>query len=170
MIASHTKERGSAPKKMPVAKTEIVDALQTSCRMHLTAVEHYTSIGEHLNRWGYAKLADRYRADVEEEREHLKAVMQRLEYFDVAPALDHKLPAWPRHDYMGILAANLLLEQGAAAVERAAVTLCRESGDEGSALVFAKLLGGSEESISLIESATQVVSEIGLDNYLATFV
>jgi bacterioferritin len=155
---------------MPAAPTAIVDALQASCRLHLTAVEHYTSLAAHLERWGYAVLAERFRADAKEERGHLRLVMERLEYFDVAPALDHKLPSWPRHDYAGILTANLLLETAAAAVERANIAVSREVGDEQTALVFVTLLAGSERSVLEIEAAKQIVEEIGLDNYLATFV
>ena len=154
---------------MPIATTDVVDALQASCRLHLTAVEHYAGLAEHLARWGYEKLGERYRDDSGEERDHLRAVMSRLEYYDVAPSLDHKLPAWPRHDYAGILAANLLLETAAAAVERANIAVCREAGDEQSALVFVELLAGSEASILRIEATQKVIEEIGLDNYLATF-
>lgn len=154
---------------MPTGKTGVIDALQASGRMHLTAVEHYATVAEHLERWGYAKLAERYLADAEEERQHFKKVAERLEFFDVAPALDHKLPAWPRHDYPGILVASLALENAAAALERANILACREVGDEQSALVFVTLLCGSEESILKIEAAQQVITEIGLDNYLASF-
>lgn len=154
---------------MPAAPTEIVDALQASCRLHLTAIDHYTSLAAHLERWGYRLLGERFRADAKEERGHLRLVMERLEYFDVAPALDHKLASWPRHDYAGILNANLLLETAAAAVERANIAVSREAGDEQTALVFVTLLAGSERSVLEIEAAKQIIVEIGLDNYLATF-
>lgn len=155
---------------MPVARTEVVDALQASVRLHLLAVEFYSGLAGHLERWGYPKLADRYRDDAQEERGHLAECVARLEYFDVAPAYDHKLPAWPRHDYAGILMAAMALERQAADAERQAVLLCRNVGDEQSALVFAKLLDGSEDAIAKIEAAQVVIGEIGLDNYLSTFV
>lgn len=154
---------------MPTASSDVVDALQTSCRLHLTAVEHYAGLADHLARWGYEKLGERYREDAGEERDHLRAVMSRLEYFDVAPSLDHKMPAWPRHDYPGILAASLVLEGSSAAAERANILACRKAGDEQSALVFVELLAGSEASILKIEATQKVIEEIGLDNYLATF-
>lgn len=154
---------------MPAAPSAIVDALQASCRLHLTAVEHYTGLAAHLERWGYHQLGERFSGDADEERGHLRLVMGRLEYFDVAPALDHKLPSWPRHDYAGILNANLLLETAAAAVERANIAISREAGDEQTALVFVTLLAGSEQSVLEIEAAKQIITEIGLDNYLSTF-
>jgi bacterioferritin (cytochrome b1) len=154
---------------MPYAPSAIVDALQASCRLHLTAIEHYTGLAAHLERWGYYALSARMLNEADDEHEHLRLVMDRLEYFDVAPALDHKLPAWPRHDYAGILDANLLLETAAAEVENTNIAVAREAGDEQTALVFVTLLAGSERSVLEGEAAKQIVKEIGLDSYLATF-
>mgnify|MGYP006282419079 CR=1 FL=1 len=152
---------------MPTAEQSVVDALQASVALHLTAVEHYATLAEHLDRWGYSKLGEKYRADADEERGHLKSCVDRLEFYDVAPVLTHPAPSWPRHDYAGILEANLTLERTAATVERSNVVATRAVGDELSALVFADLLSGSEESIQEIEAAQTVIGQIGLDNYLA---
>lgn len=155
---------------MPTARTEVVDALQASVRLHLQAIEFYSGVVAHVERWGYPKLADRYWDDANEERRHLAKCVARLEYFDVAPAYDHKPPAWPRHDYAGILSAAMQLEVSAAMVERGNVLTCRSVGDEQSAMMFADLLNGSEDAIAKIEAAQVVIGEIGLDNYLSTFV
>lgn len=152
---------------MPTADQSVIDALQASVALHLTAVEHYATLAEHLDRWGYAKLGEKYRADAEEERGHLKSCIDRLEFYDVAPVLTHSAPSWPRHDFVGILDANLQLEQTAATVERSNVLACRAVGDELSALVFASLLEGSEDSIREIEAVQAVIEVVGLDNYLA---
>lgn len=152
---------------MPQAPDGVVEKLQASAALHLTAIENYQAQAEHLDRWGYGKLAAACREDVEEERGHLREVQARLEFYDVQPSYDHEQPDWPRHDYEGILAANLALESAAAEVERAAVVACRAVGDELSALVFAKLLAGSEASVAEIEAVQKVIEQIGLDNYLA---
>lgn len=152
---------------MPSAPDGVIDALQASVRLHLTAIENYQAQAEHFGRWGYAKLSDKYRCDVEEERGHLAKVLSRLEYYDEQPTYEHDEPSWPRHDYEGILSANLELESMAAKVERANVLTCRAAGDELSALIFASLLEGSEGSIAEIEAIQKVLEQIGLDNYLA---
>lgn len=152
---------------MPAAQNVVIDALQASVRLHLTAIEHYQTLSEHLGRWGYAKLASKYAEDAAEERDHLKAVMGRLEYYDVQPTYEHDVPSWPRHDFEGILAANLALESAAAETERANVLTARSVGDERSAIIFAGLLEGSEGAISDIEAAQKVIEQIGLDNYLS---
>jgi len=152
---------------MPQAPEGVIDALQASVRLHMTAIETYQSQAEHFDRWGYGKLADAARGEVEEERRHLHEVQARLEYYDVQPAYDHDQPDWPRHDFEGILAANLSLETAAAETERANVTACRAVGDEISAKIFAELLEGSEEAMAANEAKQRVIEEIGLDNYLA---
>lgn len=152
---------------MPTAQNVVIDALQASVRLHLTAIEHYQAVSEHLGRWGYSKLASKYAEDVSEEREHLKKCMERLEFYDVQPTYEHDSPEWPRHDFEGILAANLALETATAQTERQNVLTARSVGDEQSALVFASLLEGSEDSVKEIEAAQKVIEQIGLDNYLA---
>lgn len=152
---------------MPLALNTVIDALQTSASLHLTAVEHYQAQAAHFERWGYPKLAAQCREDAEEERGHLAKVMARLEYYDVQPTYAHDTPEWPRHDYEGILAANLALETAAAVAERANILAARAAGDELSALVFVDLLVGSEDSIKKIEAIQKILEQIGTDNYLA---
>lgn len=152
---------------MPSAPNGVIEALQASVSLHLTAIEQYQAIGEHLDRWGYAKLGAAFRADAEEEREHLRKLLSRLEYYDAQQNYDHEPPSWPRHDFEGILASSLSLEEAASEVERASILACRAVGDEGSALVFADLLADSESSIKEIEGVQKVIEDIGLDNYLS---
>lgn len=152
---------------MPSAPEGVIDALQAGISLHLTAIEQYQAVAEHLDRWGYAKLGAEYREDVAEEREHLKKLMERLEYYDVQPNYDHEAPNWPRHDFEGVLASNLALETAAMEAEKAGVLACRAAADEVSALLFADLLVDSESSIKEIEGIQRVIEDIGLDNYLS---
>lgn len=155
---------------MPTAPTEIIDALQSSIRLHWTASENYETQGAHLTRWGYGKLGERFTADAEEERGHLRKCVDRLEYFDAAPSFVHQFPTWPRHDVPGLLAYNLELERKAAEVERANVTAARSFGDEITAGIFAGLLADSEDSIRRIEADLKVIDAVGLDNWLANLI
>ena len=158
----------SAPLSAPIASVgNVVDALHLSRRLHLTAIEQYQDQAVHFRRWGYTKLATEAEADVEEEREHLKVITARLEYYDVGCECDHESPEWPRHDYEGILDANYALESGAMNAERANVIVARNAGDEITAGIFASILAGSEASVSAIEATKKQIEQIGLDNYLA---
>jgi bacterioferritin len=149
------------------AAPAVIAALQDATSLHLTAIEHYVTLAEHLDRAGYHKLGDRFRHDADEERSHLRKVLERLEYYQTAPSYEHRAPAWPRYDVPGILVSNLALETAAAEAERAHIVTCRAAGDERSAIVFADLLEGSEDAIQQIEADRFVMSQIGTDNWLA---
>lgn len=155
---------------MPTAPQPVVDSLQACASLHWTAIEHYTTLAEHLARWGYAKLGDRYKDDASEECRHLTEVVKRLEFYGVQPAYQHVPPSWPRYDFPGILTANFSLETAAASAERAGITAARSSGDEATAVILTGLLQGSEESIREIEADRFVISQVGIDNYLASMV
>ena len=75
----------------------------------------------------------------------------------------------PTEGFDWFLSAALTLETLAANVEESNVLVCRQAGDERSALDFAELLGGSQASILEIEAAQATIEEIGLENYLAAF-
>ncbi len=151
----------------PVSAMSVEAALQVSARLHWLAIAQYTSQAEHFDRWGYSKLAAAAREEAEDERGHLRAVMSRLEFYDIQPTTEHDQPNWPRHDFEGILASNYALEAAAMVTERGNVLVARAAGDELSAAVFAQLLAGSEESVARIEADRRLIEQIGLDNFLA---
>lgn len=151
---------------MPAAIPASVECLQNAVSLHLTAIEHYATVSEHLGRIGYGKLAERFAADAEEERGHLKAALARLEFFQTGPVLTHAVPMWPRYDVPGILTASLKLEQATAEAERAHIVEVRGVSDEGTAVVFTELLKGSEASIRELEADQLTISQVGIDNWL----
>jgi len=152
---------------MPAAPARVVSCLQKSVSLHLTAIEHYTTVAEHLERWGYLQLGKRFRDEAKFERHHLRALLSRLEFYDQAAILTHDAPSWPRGDVVGILNASLVMEASAAAVERQNIVDARAVGDEGSAVVFVELLAESEQSIRELEADVRTITQIGLDNWLS---
>jgi len=145
----------------------VIDYLQTAASLHWTAIENYLSQSFFYSRWGYEKLAECYLCDANEERGHLSIVVARLEYYGTQVTFAHDEPAWPRHDYQAAIAANYAFQTKAAGVEQKAILACREVGDEGSAVVFATLLAGSEGSIREIEATQRAIGVVGIDSYLA---
>jgi bacterioferritin len=151
---------------LPLAP-DVVPALQKSVSLHLTAIEFYATASAHCGRLGYPVLAKRFAADVEEENGHLARLLARLEFFWIAPVMDHAPGNAPRLDIPGLLRAALGMEQAAAAVEREAIEVARAACDEGTAVPLIKLLKGSEASISQLETDLQNIGQIGLENWLA---
>ena len=152
---------------MPHALDGIVDAIQASLKNHWAMVLLYETQSEHFTRWGYERLGRAFRVYAEDERNHARKCLARLEFFDAAPECVVECPAWPRHDLEGILLVNYTLDITAANDERAGLILATAAGDAGSFDLFSELLQGSEEGMAEIEAVRLVIDQVGIDNFLA---
>ena len=151
------------------ADPKVLVALQASLQAHWLAMETYRAQAAHLGRAGYGPLAKAAAEDVAEEGEHADRLLRRLEEFEVAPGYDHPSPMFPRlPDYVGLLEANLRLEQGACEIEREGIAACRAAQDERTALLLAENLAGSEASIVKIEAALAQIRAVTLPQWLAS--
>lgn len=150
------------------ADLKVVAVLQAALGAHWLAMEQYRAQAAHLARAGYSRLAKAAAADVAEEGEHADRLLRRLEEFEVAPAYDHPSPLFPRlPDYVGMLEANLRLEQAACDLEREGVVICRLAQDEQTARLLAENLAGSEESVVKLEAALAQIRAVTLPQWLA---
>lgn len=154
---------------MPEGTANVIEALRSSLRMHWEAIEFYSAYSAWIAPQ-FPKLGTKYAAEAEEERAHAKAVLERLRYYGEPGVFDHGDPIVPTDGFLTFLGEALKLETAAATMEEQNVLICRNDGDERSALLFAELLAGSQASILEIEAAQETIDYIGLDNYLAAFV
>lgn len=152
---------------MPAGNSQVIESLQSSLRLHWAAIEAYLAQSVHFATWGYPKLAAAYAEEAEDEKAHAKRLLERLEFFNVTPDVDHDPVEWPRHDFVGTLDANYEMETKAATVERSGFTIALASDDPISAELFRANLVSSEASLIEIEAIQEVIGQIGLDNYLA---
>lgn len=146
---------------------DVIEALQKSAEAHWTAIHLYTALEAHLMRWGYPKLAERFGAEASDERGHLDALLARLEFSDTTCDSSGAPAAFERHDAVAILKDALAMETEARDLERAAVATARSAMDEGSAAIFERNLKGTEDSVAELEASLKVVSQIGIENFLA---
>jgi bacterioferritin (cytochrome b1) len=153
---------------MPAGNPAVIEALRSSLRLHWEAIEFYSAYAAWI-RPQYPKLGTKYSTESAEERGHAEALLDRLRFFREPGVFDHADPTVPTEGFDWFLSAALTLETLAANVEESNVLVCRQAGDERSALVFAELLAGSQASILEIEAAQATIEEIGLENYLAAF-
>ena len=145
----------------------VISLLKKSLNIHWQQTLVLTSQAEHLDRWGYKKLAAIIKADSIQEQEHAAINIRRLEFFDtdaqpevVAP------PVWKRHDMLAMIQYNLDSVKLAADTERKTISQAREVGDEITANIMIPLLLGSEDGIILYESFLKLIDQMGLDNFL----
>ena len=146
----------------------VIELLKKSLNIHWQQTTSLTAQAEHLERWGYTKLAAIIKTDSREEQEHAAINIKRLEFFDsdyqpliVSPR------AWKRHDIVAMIQYNLNSVREASSAERATIVAARSVGDEITANMMIPLLQGSEDGIELYESFLKLIEEMGLENFLS---
>lgn len=145
----------------------VIELLKKSLNIHWQQTTSLTAQAEHLQRWGYKKLANIIREDSKQEHEHASINIKRLEFFDVDyQPLVLNPPVWKRHDMLAMVQYNLDSVREAAAAERAVIVAARAVGDEITAHMMIPLLQGSEDGIELYEGFLKLIEQMGLDNFL----
>lgn len=146
----------------------VVDLLKKSLNIHWQQCTALTAQAEHLDRWGYKKLAEVIKADSKQEHEHAAANLARLEFFDVDyQPMSINPPVWKRHDMIAMIQYNLDSVREASATERATIVAARAVGDEITANIMIPLLQGSEDGIILYEGYLKLIEQMGIENFLS---
>lgn len=145
----------------------VIDLIKASLNIHWQQTTALTAQAEHLQRWGYKKLAAIFKEDAIQEQTHAAINIKRLEFFDVDyQPLVLNPPVWKRHDMVAMIQYNLNSVREASAAERATIVAARAVGDEITANMFIELLQGSEEGIELYEGFLKLIEQMGIDNFL----
>jgi bacterioferritin len=145
----------------------VVELIKKSLNIHWQQTTVLTAQAEHLQRWGYKKLAAIFKADAIQEQTHAAINIKRLEFFDadyqpliIAP------PSWARHDMVAMIKYNLASVIEASVAERTTIVAARAVGDEITANMFIELLQGSEDGIELYTGFLKLIEQMGVDNFL----
>jgi bacterioferritin (cytochrome b1) len=146
----------------------VIDLLKKSLNIHWQQTTSLTAQSEHLERWGYKKLASILKEDAIEEQEHASINIKRLEFFDVDyQPLVVSPPTWKRHDMVSMIRYNLDSVREAASTEKDTIVAARAVGDEITANMMIPLLQGSENGIELYESFLKLIEQMGVEDFLS---
>ena len=145
----------------------VIELIKKSLNIHWQQTTVLTAQAEHLERWGYKKLAAIIKEDAIQEQTHAAINIKRLEFFDADyQPLILNPPVWKRHDMVAMIEYNLASVREASAAERATIVAARSVGDEITANMFIELLEGSEDGIELYEGFLKLIEQMGIDNFL----
>ena len=146
----------------------VVDLLKKSLNIHWQQTTALSAQAVHLERWGYAKLAEIVKADAKQEHDHAMINLSRLEFFNANyQPLIVSPPTWTRHDMVAMIKYNLASVKEASEAERATIVAARAVGDEITANIMLPLLQGSEEGIIQYEGYLKLIEQMGIDNFLS---
>ncbi len=141
--------------------------LQECLKAELTAINQYFLHAEMMENWGYKKLASYTKKESIDEMKHAEAILERMLYLDGSPNMTELFPLKIGQNVKAQLENDLALELAAVPRLNGAIKTAVEVGDNGSRELFEKILIDEEHHVDWLEAQLHIISEIGVENYLA---
>ena len=144
----------------------IIRLLNAILTNELTAVNQYFLHARMYQNWGFNKLGKITYEESIGEMKHADKLINRILFLDGLPNLQdlHKLKIG---ETLGeCMTADLAVEVGGRADQIAAIKACEDAADYVSRQIVREILTDTEEHIDFLETQIDLVSKVGLPNYL----
>ena len=145
---------------------QVIQHLQAQLKNELTATNQYFLHYRMLKHWGFDKLAKKEYEESIGEMKHADRLMERIFMLDGLPNLQDLGKLLVGEDVPEILGGDLQLERGAQATIKAGIAHCESVQDYVSREILQDILDDTEEHIDFLETQLELISKIGLQNYL----
>ncbi|MGE3313953.1 MAG: bacterioferritin [Planctomycetaceae bacterium] len=149
-------------------KQTVIDALNAGLTIELTAINQYFVQSKMCRNWGLNRLADKHYRESIGEMKHAEMLIDRIIFLEGVPEI-------ARYDVIRVgttipeqFENDLQLETKGVRTYNEAIALCIKESDGGSHELLAKILVESEEHVDWLESQIDLISKVGLENYLIT--
>ena len=146
---------------------KVLEALNGTLTIELTAINQYFVQAKMLKHRGYLSLAGKMHEESVGEMKHADRIIDRILFLEGVPNI-------ARYDVIRVgttvpemLANDLKLESGGVKAYNAAIDLCLKAKDGGTRELLASILVDSEAHVDWLETQIGLVEGIGLEAYLA---
>lgn len=147
--------------------TKIIKTLNTLLAGELTAVDQYLIHGEMYADMGLTKLAEKTLHESEHEKEHARAMIQRLLFLEAKPDLSKREGLKVGSDVADMLRSDLEVEYRVAKNLKAAIAECEKAADFVTREFLVKQLDDTEmDHAYFLEKQLRQIELMGLPNYL----
>ena len=146
---------------------EIIEFLNEVLTAELTAINQYFIHAKMNDNWGYKRLAKKFYDESIDEMKDAEKIIERILYLDGIPNLQRYGTVAVGETVPEQLALDLQTE--VAAVERynRGVALAVAKGDNGTRDLLESRLVDEENHLDWIESQLKIISDGGVEHYLA---
>ena len=145
---------------------QVISWLQAQLKNEITATNQYFMHYRLLEHWGFARLASRERAESIGEMKHADMLMDRILMLDGLPNLQDLGKLQIGEDVPEILQCDLRLERGAQDTVKQGMAHCESVRDYASRDLLGVILRDTEEHIDFLETQIEVLTKVGVQNYL----
>ncbi len=147
--------------------TKIIKTLNTLLAGEITAVDQYLIHGEMYADMGLTKLAEKTLHESEHEKEHARAMIQRLLFLEAKPDLSKREGLKVGSDVADMLRSDLEVEYRVAKNLKAAIAECEKAADFVTREFLVKQLDDTEmDHAYFLEKQLRQIELMGLPNYL----
>lgn len=144
----------------------LITALQARLAEETTAIQQYSAHLARVSNWGLKAHAAYLQERLDDERQHQKALMDRLELFDTVPDVGAINPVEVGVTVDAQLANDLRSESDAAQKYNATIALAVEVGDNDTRRILEEILKDEVEHIDDLEAQLKQIELMGLPIYL----
>jgi bacterioferritin len=144
----------------------IIDILNKLLAGELTAVDQYLIHGEMYSDWGLAQLATKALHESDHERQHARALIQRILFLEGTPDVARREKMTIGEKVPEMLAADLAVEYKVVAGLKSAMAACEKAQDYVSRELLAVQLEDTEmDHAYYLEKQIRLIELVGLENY-----
>jgi bacterioferritin len=149
------------------AKDGVIDLLNASLTIELTAINQYFLAARQCSAWGFPVLQKCFREIAMEEMKDTEELMDHILYLEGLPNMQRLNTVRVGQSVPELLEAGLALEMGAVEHLRQAISHCAQVGDYTTRGMFEEMIRGEEEHVDLFETQLDALRTVGLERYLA---